>query len=345
MTLETTGSPGRLPAVLAIDVGNSKTDVALVSANGDVLGAIRGPTSSHQQVGPEPGFAMLVSLVERAAAQAGLDPAARPAARLVAYCAAGVDLPSDERLLTGALRKTGLAGSDLVINDCYGGLRAGTSRTWGVCVICGSGMNCLGVSPNGRVARFEALGEMSGDWGGGGAVGLAGLAAAVRAQDGRGPATILERTVPAHFGVARARSLSVAMYRDQSLYDRHREIALLVFAAATAGDAVARSIVDRLADEVVAWATAAIRRLRMQRLDPHVVLAGGVFRAEDSAFYDRIGAGVAAVAPAAEVRRLTAPPIVGAALLGLDRLNGAPTPPDLESRLRASLTHERLARG
>jgi len=80
-------------------------------------------------------------------------------------------------------------------------------------------------------------------------------------------------------------------------------------------------------------------------LDPDVVLAGGIFRAEDPAFYDRIGSGIAAVAPAAEVRRLSAPPVVGAALLGLDRLIGAPTPADVESRLRTGLTHERLAAG
>ena len=172
-----------------------------------------------------------------------------------------------------------------------------------------------------------------------------GLAAAVRAQDGRGPATILERTVPAHFGVARPRSLSVAMYRERIPYARHLEIAPLVFAAAVGGDAVARSIIDRLADEVVAWAGAAIRRLRMQRLDPHVVLAGGIFQAEDPLFYDRIGEGMAAVAPAAQVRRLTAPPVVGAALLGFDRLHDSPTPPDLEHRLRSDLTHERLSQG
>jgi N-acetylglucosamine kinase-like BadF-type ATPase len=214
-----------------------------------------------------------------------------------------------------------------------------------VCVISGSGMNCLGVSPDGHVARFDALGDASGDWGGGGGVGQAGLAAAVRAQDGRGPATILERTVPAHFGVARARSLSVAMYRGRISYDRHWEIAPLVFAAAARGDEVARGIIDRLADEVVAWAGAAIRRLRMQRLDPHVVLAGGMFQAEDPLFFERIGGGIAAVARAAQVRRLTAPPIVGAALLGFDRLHGAPTPSALEQRLRANLTNERLSRG
>jgi N-acetylglucosamine kinase-like BadF-type ATPase len=333
-----------MPAVLAIDVGNSKTDVALIRGDGAILGASRGHTASHQQVGPERGFATLVSLVERACVEAGLDPAARPVARLAVYCAAGVDLPSDERLLTAGLRKTGLAASDLVINDCYGGLRAGTSRTWGVCVISGGGINCLGVSPKGHVARFDALGEVSGDWGGGDGVGQAGLAAAVRAQDGRGPATILETTVAAHFDVAGPRSLSVAMYRERIPYSRRLEIAPLVFDAAVGGDAVARSIVDRLADEVVAWAGAAIRRLRMQRLDPDVVLAGGMFRPEDPLFFKRIGEGIAAVAPAAQVCRLTAPPIVGAALLGFDRLQGSPTPTELEHHLRAQLTHERLSR-
>jgi N-acetylglucosamine kinase-like BadF-type ATPase len=333
------------PAVVAIDVGNSKTDVAIISADGDVLGATSGPTSSHQQVGVERGLAVLVLLVERAAVQAGVDPAARPVAQLAVYCAAGVDLPSDERVLARALRGIDLGASDLVVNDCYGGLRAGTTRTWGVCVICGSGMNCLGISPAGRVARFDALGDLSGDWGGGGAVGQAGLAAAVRAQDGRGPATILERTIPAYFGVARPRSLTIAMYRKRIPYGRHLEIAPLVFEAAARSDPVARSIIDRLADEVVAWATAAVRRLRLQHLDPHIVLAGGMFRADDSIFYERIGAGIAGVAPAAQVFRLLAPPIVGAALLGMDRLRGAPTPPDLERRLRAGLTHGRLSGG
>ena len=36
------------PAVLAVDGGNSKVDVALVAADGTLLGAVRGPTISHQ---------------------------------------------------------------------------------------------------------------------------------------------------------------------------------------------------------------------------------------------------------------------------------------------------------
>ena len=73
-----------------------------------------------------------------------------------------------------------------------------------------------------------------------------------------------------------------------------------------------------------------------------MVLAGGVFRASDAAFEARIAAGVQAVAPAATVRRLDAPPVLGAALLGLDRLPGLTLGERsaAESRLRAEVVAE-----
>ena len=85
-------------------------------------------------------------------------------------------------------------------------------------------------------------------------------------------------------------------------------------------------------------ASALIRRLRLTRLDPEVVLAGGVFRADDPTFYGEIEAGVHAAAPRARVVRLTAPPVLGAALIGLDRLSkGGATPPEVDARLRSAL--------
>ncbi len=94
------GAANHAPAaVMAVDVGNSKTDVALVSHEGTVLAAVRGPTSSHQQVGAGGAFATLVGLAERAAHVAGLEPAARPLAELAVVAAAGADYPSDIRLL------------------------------------------------------------------------------------------------------------------------------------------------------------------------------------------------------------------------------------------------------
>lgn len=332
---------GTPAAVLAVDGGNSKADVALVGADGTLLAALRGPTVSHQAVGLEPGMDALDALVRRALTMAGRDPAARPAADLGVYCLAGADFPSDVRLLRGALGRRRLAATDLVLNDTFAALRAGSGRPWGVVVICGAGMNGLGVAPDGRTVRFAALGAISGDRGGGGALAMAGLGAAVRGRDGRGPRTSLERLVPAHFGLRRPGDVTRALYLGRLPEARLGELSTIVFAAAGEGDPVARSIVDELADEAVAWAVAAIRRLHLARRDVPVVLAGGVFSTADVPFLERIRAGVRRVAPAARVEPLSAPPVLGAALLGLDRLDLADRPA-VEARLRAALTAGRL---
>ena len=57
-------------------------------------------------------------------------------------------------------------------------------------------------------------------------------------------------------------------------------------------------------------------------------------------FFERIGAGVRELAPRARLTQVTAPPVVGAALLGLDRFGA---PPGAAERLRATLTAERLS--
>jgi N-acetylglucosamine kinase-like BadF-type ATPase len=206
-------------------------------------------------------------------------------------------------------------------------------------VVVGAGMNCAGVGPGGAQARFPALGPLSGDWGGGRHIGEAAVGAALRGEDGRGPATALQRLVPEHFGLPSALAVVEAIYLERIDEARVLELPPLVFAAATAGDRAAAEIVGRQADEVVTMATAAIRRLGLADRDTDVVLGGGIFRGDDPAFLERIRSGITAIAPAARLRQVTAPPVVGAALLGLDRLGA---PPEAARRLRASLTHQRL---
>src|SRR4029078_7167035 len=92
-----------------------------------------------------------------------------------------------------------------------------------------------------------ALGDISSDWGGAGDVGRAGLAAAVRARDGRGPATSLEKLVPAYFDVRTASDLTRALYVGRIPERRVAELCPVVFRAAGDGDGVARGILMRLA--------------------------------------------------------------------------------------------------
>jgi N-acetylglucosamine kinase-like BadF-type ATPase len=326
-------------AVLAVDGGNSKTDVALVGRDGRIRGAARGAGSTLVGQGRAEGMAILAAAVEAAAADAGRTDDG-PLAALGLFATAGADLPSDERRLARALAERSWARSNLVRNDTFAVLRAGTDRPEGVAVVCGAGINCVGVGIDGRVFRFPALGALSGDWGGGEDVGMAALGAAVRGADGRGPRTALERTVPEHFGLRTPAAVVRAVYAGRIDARRVLELPPVVFAAADDGDEVARAILDRLADEVVAMATAAISRVRLGGDAFDVVLGGGLFRGADGSLLGRIGAGIAAAAPRASLVRLTAPPIVGAVLLGLDELGAGST---AKRRAREALSEARLA--
>ena len=326
-------------AVLAVDGGNSKTDVALVAADGSLLAAVRGPTTSHQAVGLAEGLRRLTELVESAARQGGLNPTARPIASLGVHALAGADFVADIRMLERGLGETGLTGRDVVINDCIGALWAGATDGWGIALVCGAGINAAAVAPDGRVARFDGVGDISGDWGGGNAVAMAGLGAAVRARDGRGPRTALERTVPAHFGLTRPAALTRALYDRRISQDRIGELSPVVFATAGQGDAVARAIIDRLVDELATMAIALARRLGIRRLAADVVLAGGVFKTDDTAFFERLDAAIRAGLPAANLIRLDVPPVTGAAREGLKQLGGGgPTATDAaRERIRREL--------
>jgi N-acetylglucosamine kinase-like BadF-type ATPase len=310
-------------SVLAVDGGNSKTDVALVAADGTLLAAVRGPTSSHQAVGLEAGTDRLVGLVEEAARRAGLDSSARPLSTIGVHTIAGADYAPDVRMLERALRRARLSERDVVVNDCIGALWAGASEGWGIALICGQGINGAAIGPDGRSARFDGVGEISGDWGGGTSVGTEGLAAAVRARDGRGPKTSLERLVPAHFGLGRPSAVTRAFYDGRIPQARVGELSPVVFRAAGEGDAVARSIVDRLADELSVMAVALARRTAMTRLPAEIVLAGGVFSTTDEPFLARLEAGIRSTIRDARLVRLDVPPVTGAALEGLS-LVGAP---------------------
>ncbi len=129
------------------------------------------------------------------------------------------------------------------------------------------------------------------------------------------------------------------MYLGRLEEERLAELAPIVFRAAVRGDRIARDLVDRQADEIATMAGTAMRRLRMTRLDADVVLGGGIFRNRDERFFRRIDDGLRAVAPSSRTQIMKDPPVIGAALMGLDRLDA---PRAAHARVRRALTHERL---
>jgi N-acetylglucosamine kinase-like BadF-type ATPase len=329
------------PAVLAVDGGGSKVDAALVADDGSLRGAVRIRNTDHDGPHSDSYLEGVALTVEAACREAGMSPDDRPVARQGTYCLAGADLPADDRRILRWVSRHGWTTDDVLRNDSFAILRAGTDGAWGVGVVCGYGTNCSAVAPDGQTFRFAAIGDISGDWGGGSDIGRVALWYAVRAEDGRGGETELARAVPAYFGLRRPTHLMEAIHLGRMDTDRLAELPPVVFRAAAAGDAVARSILDRQADEIVSMAGTAIRKLRMTELDVPVVLGGGIFRNDFPPFFDRIEEGLRRIAPDVRVTVLSAPPVAGAALLGLDRM-GAPDAS--KTRLLDGLTHERLDR-
>jgi N-acetylglucosamine kinase-like BadF-type ATPase len=324
------------PAVLAIDGGNSKTDVALVASDGTLLASARGPGINSHEVGADQTGMILDAVVKQAAASAGVKSSGWVALHTVA-CLANADLPEDEAELATAVQDQAWSPTATVVNDTFAILRSGLTDEdqphWGVAVVCGAGINCVGVAPDGRVTRFLALGTISGDWGGGYGLGLEVLWHAARAEDGRGPDTLLAGYTTSHFGLERVEELTIGIHKGKIDDDELIGLAPVLLRAADEGDPVARTVVNRLAEEISVMAITAMRRLDLLGLATPVVLGGGVITARNPLLMDGITARLADAAPRAQVRVIDVPPVVGAALLGLDHVHA---PPAAETRLRAA---------
>lgn len=301
--------------VLALDGGNSKTDVVLVSANGEVLSRARsGPFVPHL-IGADAAVASLSEAVAAVLESAGL----RSADHVAAYLA-NADLPIEEERIYDAIVSRGWGRTVLVENDTVAMLRAGTAANHGVAVVCGAGINGIGQGPDGRRVRFPALGRTTGDWGGG-----LGLAKEVlwwtsRAEDGRGSPTALSGAVAAHFGEPTAVLVAQAFHLGTIDHERIYEIVPLLFETAARGDAIATSIVLRQAEEIVLLATVALQRLGLLTVETDLVLGGGILSSGNPVLLDPVRRELAARAPRARIVLQDSVPVLGSALLGLEFL-------------------------
>ena len=243
-----------------------------------------------------------------------------PVADVGIFCLAGADLPADDRRLLAWVRAERLGRrADPAQRHVRRAPRRHRPHRGASASSAASARTAAGVAPDGRVARFPAIGPISGDWGGGGELG--GLAAwhAIRSEDGRGPKTAFQRSVPAYFGFRTARAADGGDLLRPDREERLAELAPLVFEEATGGDAVARELVDRQADEIVADGDHGDPPAADARTSTSTSCSAAASSAT-ATLGSSPGSttGSSRYAPEATVRRLTAPPIIGAALIGLD---------------------------
>ncbi len=304
------------PIVIAVDGGGSKTDAVALSQGGALLATAHGAGSSPQIIGVPAAVEVVDALVNEV-----LEACGRPTVLQASVYLSGLDLAVEVETFRTALDPLPWTkgGRPFVAdNDMFALLRAGTEEPNAVAVVCGTGINCVGVRADGEHARFDALGTISGDWGGGSFLGEQALWHAARAIDGRGEPTVFTTTIPAHFDLPNVQAVIEAFHFGRMSWSRFAELAPLVLAASDEGDSAAFAILDRQAEEIVSMAVSAITRLGLGDTVLPVVLGGGVLATANRRLLAGIRTGLAIRAPRAQIDLVRARPILGAALLALE---------------------------
>ena len=221
------------------------------------------------------------------------------------------------------------------------------SSGWGVAVVCGTGINCVGVAPDGRHARFPALGRDHRRLGRRLRRRPARRCLGRRAQRGRPRAEDVARAgaCPAHFGLATPDRAGGGDPPRPDPAAAARSSCRRSSSPRPRDDEVAAGIVERLAGEVVAMARVALERLELTDEPVEVLLGGGLLqsgRRPPRERRSRRGCGeVGARSPCVTTpsrRRSSAPPCSGST-------SSAPPPRRSSARARGARGRSSRRRG
>lgn len=297
---------------LGVDGGGSKTFALVVSEQGVVLGKGSSGNGNHQ-IDYDEAKASIRDAAEEALAAAGIT---KEQLEFANFGLAGADREADFQILRPMIASLGYDKFEVVC-DTMIGLRAGTTKSYGVSVICGTGTNCAGRNEHGRFYQCGGFSYMYGDFGGGGSLCVEVFRSVIRAWDGREEDTLLTGLLLRELGYPSVE----AMFGDY--LDQEKEVPLnvtkLLFAAAAQGDAVAHRILKKQGEELGKSAVAVIRRLGMEQDSFDVVLAGSIVtRGEGEIVNKYIEEAVLQIAPHAVVKKLAMEPVIGSVWLAME---------------------------
>ena len=147
---------------LGVDAGGTNTFAVIVNEFGEVIGIGTGGNGNHQ-INRDIAEKSLHDAVNGAITNAKIS---RDELTFSYFGIAGADRPVDFQILTPIINKLDLPNYEIAC-DTYIALRAGTDRSYGVVIICGTGVNCAGISTEQAMYQCGGFNYLHGDFGGG----------------------------------------------------------------------------------------------------------------------------------------------------------------------------------
>jgi len=259
---------------LGVDGGQSGTVAAIGDETGHVLGEGEAGPSNHA-AGAEGRAKLERALREslsQAAAQAGLDAAAL---EFESACFGMSGGPEGKHAILSALVR---AARLRVTTDAAVALAGATASGLGVVIIAGTGSMALGRNAEGRHARAGGWGYVFGDEGSAFDMVRHAARAALRMEEGWGPATSLRAALLDATGSVDSNQMLHRFYAPEWERSRIAALAPLVDRAAGEADAVALHIVNQAAQELAQLAAAVRGQLWKPGEVVEMAYSGGVFQ-------------------------------------------------------------------
>jgi len=264
--------------VVGVDGGGTKTAGLLVGLDGRIRAqAGVGPTN-YQIVGGEGIRREISRLVGDLFKAAGIEP---QRLACIALGLAGVGRPGEPETVAEIVRQLDVAREVAVDHDAMIALVGALADRPGLIIIAGTGSIALGRNERGERARVGGWGYLLGDEGGGFFIARAGVAAVMRAYDGREEETLLTEGILTSLQLSDPQEIIPRIYRQGMSHTEIADLAPVVFQAAREGDPVAGRIIRQAGRELGLMVAAAIRKLEMERDTVEVGLVGSIFKSRE----------------------------------------------------------------
>jgi len=332
--------------ILSIDQGGTKTDILIADEKGNILGY-----GNDRDWNPIEGERRAIRMIrirhasEKAAKDAGI-----PLSDIDAVSASccGADWEFEYEIGRKNLRNTLGVPNVEIYNDCVGAMRGGTEVVGRDCaVLClGTGANCAVFNREGESHIFHYY--MKGIHQGASAIGNFIFQAVLDAEIGLGEETALTHLLLEATGYETVDELHRVITTGRTEHEKphrpvYKDYSPLLFRAIEKDDKIAANYLDWLCKEIVEYVAIGVRKLSIGNREFNVVLSGGVPKG-GNIMRDRLQHFLKAKLPNTHCVEARMEPVVGAVLLGYDKIYPSGIPSNVQENLEKSAIERGMIR-
>jgi N-acetylglucosamine kinase-like BadF-type ATPase len=311
--------------VIGVDGGGTKTHCALFNTEGTMIDMIEwGPTNHESLIG---GFIDLkVELNHMLSHILGKNNLSSSDIGHYMMGLAGVDTLAQHCTITQILKDLGCTNLTLS-NDAYLGVKAGCPSGVGICAINGTGCTVAGIDEDGQMLQIGGQGDLTGDTGGGGYLGMLVIRTVYHALFKEDTPTLLTDRIFELLGItSKTDYIETVTSKLEQRELNISSLCKLIFEAANLGDTASIQILKNMGIENAKSINGAIKNLNFINANTiEVVLAGSVYvKGQNPTAIDTLKELVLSLNPGKEIvfRILQEPPVMGAVIWALEQCTG-----------------------